>query len=72
MVTFRDIPEAITQGDTWAEAMEMAEDVLRSAMEFYSENKRPVPLPSAVKRGERLVVLITSSLSAPSSPQPSL
>lgn len=57
VVTFRDIPEAITQGETEAEALEMAEDVLYSAMEFYFEDKRPVPLPSAAKRGERMVDL---------------
>lgn len=58
VVTFRDIPEAITQGDTEAEAMEMAEDALFSAMEFYLEDKRPVPLPSAALPGERLVTLL--------------
>lgn len=57
VVTFRDIPEAITQGDTDAEAMEMAEDALLAAMEFYFEDKRPVPSPSKVKRGEQLVSL---------------
>ena len=57
VVTFRDIPEAITQGDTEEEALEMAEDVLFSSMEFYFEEKRQVPLPSAAKRGERLVAL---------------
>lgn len=57
VVTFRDIPEAITQGETEAEALEMAEDVLYSAMEFYFEDKRPVPMPSALKPGERMVSL---------------
>ena len=57
VVTFRDIPEAITQGETEAEAMEMAEDVLYSSMELYFDDKRAVPLPSAVKRGEHLVAL---------------
>lgn len=57
VVTFRDIPEAITQGETEAEALEMAEDVLFSAMESYFEDKRPVPMPSALKPGERLVSL---------------
>ena len=52
VVTFRDIPEAITQGDTESEAMAMAEDALLTAMEFYFEDKRSVPLPSAAKRGE--------------------
>ncbi|MES1980972.1 MAG: type II toxin-antitoxin system HicB family antitoxin [Pseudomonadota bacterium] len=55
VVTFKDIPEAITQGDTEAEAMEMAEDVLLSAIEVYFDEKRTVPLPSKAKRGERLV-----------------
>ncbi len=57
VVTFRDIPEAITQGDTEAEALEMAEDVLRSSMDFYFEDRRPVPMPSSALDGERLVGL---------------
>jgi antitoxin HicB len=61
VVTFRDIPEAITQGDTEAEAMLMAEDVLFSAMEIYFEQKRQVPLPSKAKRGERLIALTPSA-----------
>src|SRR5476649_42553 len=50
-VTFRDIPEAITAGETREEATEM---------DFYFEDKRPVPLPSEPKRGETLVKLRTS------------
>lgn len=57
VVTFRDIPEAITQGDTEAEAMEMAADVLLTAMDFYFEDKRTVPLPSVANPGERLISL---------------
>lgn len=57
IVTFRDIPEAITQGDDMTEAVEMAEDVLQSAMDFYFEDQRPAPLPSAPEEGERLVEL---------------
>lgn len=55
VVTFRDIPEAITQGDTEAEALEMAEDALVTAMEFYFDDKRPVPVPSAPHEDERLI-----------------
>jgi antitoxin HicB len=47
VVTFRDIPEAITQGDTEAEALDMAADALLTAMDFYFEDRRPVPPPSA-------------------------
>lgn len=61
VVTFRDIPEAITQGDTEAEALEMAADVLRSAMDFYFEDKRQVPLPSKAKKGEYLIDLPLSA-----------
>lgn len=60
VVTFRDIPEAITQGDTEAEAMEMAEDVLVSSMDFYFDDKRQVPSPSPALEGERLVALPAS------------
>lgn len=57
VITFRDIPEAITQGDSEEEAMEMAVDVLVSAMDFYFDDKRPVPLPSEALKGERLIEL---------------
>lgn len=57
VVTFRDIPEAITQGDDERDAFEMATDVLLCAMDFYFEDKRQVPLPSKPKKGERLIKL---------------
>ena len=57
VVTFRDIPEAITQGDTENEALEMAADALLTSMDFYFEDKRQVPLPSKPKKGERLIEL---------------
>jgi antitoxin HicB len=57
VVTFRDIPEAITQGDTEEEALDMAADALLTSMDFYFEDKRPVPPPSKAKKGERLIAL---------------
>lgn len=57
VVTFRDIPEAITQGDNKEEAVEMARDALQTAIAFYLEDKRPIPLPSAMQPGEELVEL---------------
>ena len=57
VVTFRDIPEAITQGDSESEALAMAEDVLVSSMDFYFEDRRLVPMPSKAMPGERLVEL---------------
>jgi len=60
VVTFRDIPEAITQGDTWDEAVEMTEDALASAMEFYFEDRRPVPAPSPLRTGDTGIALPAS------------
>ena len=36
VVTFTDIPEAITQGETEDEALAAAKDALESAIDFYS------------------------------------
>jgi antitoxin HicB len=60
-VTFRDIPEAITQGDDLEEASAMAADALLTAMDFYFEDMRPVPAPSVARRGERLIALPASA-----------
>ncbi|MGI4861884.1 MAG: type II toxin-antitoxin system HicB family antitoxin [Janthinobacterium lividum] len=56
-VMFRDIPEALTCGATRAEAIDMAGDALVTSMDFYFEDKRPVPMPSKPKRGEVLIDL---------------
>jgi len=61
VVTFRDIPEAITQGDDEAEALAMAADALLTSMDFYFEDRRPVPAPSALEDGERLIDLPLST-----------
>lgn len=57
VVTFRDVPEAITQGCSESEALSMAADALSTAVEFYREDGRPVPPPSAQRRDERLIPL---------------
>jgi antitoxin HicB len=63
VVTFPDIPEAITQGETREEALEMAQEALETALEFYFEDKRAVPVPSKARRGQDLIEL-PASLSA--------
>lgn len=60
VVTFRDIPEAITQGDTFEDAKDMAEDALLTSMDFYFEDNRSVPAPSKPLDGEVLIGLPTS------------
>ncbi len=63
LATFPDIPEAVTQGKNRTEAMEMAKEALELAMDFYFEDRRPVPAPSRPKRGQAVVEL-PASLSA--------
>jgi antitoxin HicB len=63
VITFRDIPEAISQGDDEAEALDMAADVLLTVMDFYFEDRRPVPMPSAPQEGERMIPLPLSAAS---------
>ncbi len=60
-VSFRDIPEALTQGDTLEEARAAAADALLTAMDFYFEDRRTVPVASAAKKGEELVALPIST-----------
>ncbi|EAN0852631.1 type II toxin-antitoxin system HicB family antitoxin [Salmonella enterica] len=48
VVSFPDIPEALTQGDTREEALTAALDALVTAFEFYFEDNEQIPLPSAV------------------------
>ena len=63
VVTFPDVPEAITQGDSIEEALAMAQDALETALEFYFDDKRAVPVPSKAKRGQNVIEL-PASLSA--------
>jgi len=63
VITFPDIPEAITQGEDEKDARRRASDALESALDFYFEAPRPIPAPSKPKRGQRLIEL-SASLSA--------
>ena len=56
-VTFRDVPEAITEGDSLEEALLCAEDALESALAMYVIAKEPLPAPSAAQPGETVVPL---------------
>lgn len=55
VVTFRDIPEALTQGYSIEEATEQAADALITAMDFYFEDNRSVPQPSPAEDDEHLI-----------------
>jgi len=54
VVTFPDVPEAITQGDTLEEALAQASLALDAALSFYTDAGQPLPAPSA-PNGKRLV-----------------
>jgi len=56
-VTFRDVPEAITEGDTREEALLRAEDVLESALAMYIAAGVPLPVSTKVEADEELVSL---------------
>jgi antitoxin HicB len=65
VVTCRDIPEAITQGDSVEHAITEAEGALQAAIEGRIEDGLDIPTPSAPKRGERMVdAPITTALKA--------
>lgn len=48
VVSFPDIPEALTQGETRHGALQAAQSALVTAFEFYFDDNEPIPLPSAV------------------------
>lgn len=55
VVTFKDVPEAITEGDNLDHALAMAKDCLETALEFYKDSGRPYPLPSEIGPGQYFV-----------------
>ncbi|MCW4114026.1 type II toxin-antitoxin system HicB family antitoxin [Aurantimonas sp. MSK8Z-1] len=46
LVTFRDVPEAITSGETRDEALVMGSQALGLALRGYSADRRSLPVPS--------------------------
>lgn len=55
VVTFPDVPEAITQGEDEADALLRAADALETAMEGYVEDGQALPSASKPKRGQHTV-----------------
>ena len=49
-VEFPDLDDTFTQGDTWEEAFENAEDVLNLMLWNREENNIPIPDPSSIDR----------------------
>jgi antitoxin HicB len=57
LVTFPDIPEAVSVGDDEDEALLNALDALESAIEIYFDEKREIPPPSKARKGQPVVTL---------------
>jgi antitoxin HicB len=55
LVSFRDLPEAITEGRDRLEALVEAVDCLDVALLFRIKEKASIPVPSRPKRGEILI-----------------
>ena len=55
VVTFADVPEAITQGEDEGEALLYAVEALESALLIYIDERAPLPMPSKPKRGQHTV-----------------
>src|SRR5665213_3114419 len=57
LVTFPDIPEAVTYGADQTEALQRAPDALETALMAYIEDRRPIPRPSPARRGKKTVAI---------------
>jgi antitoxin HicB len=55
VVTFPDVPEAITQGDDAQVALRNAATALETALEFYTDDGRDLPHASKAARGQHTV-----------------
>lgn len=55
MVTFRDVPQAITAGSTLQEAIEYATDAILVSKDFYDEDAIAFPRPSAPQSGDLMI-----------------
>ncbi len=57
LVRFADVPEAITFGADEDEALLQAVDALETALSFYVDARKPLPVPSKPRRGQQTVRL---------------
>ncbi|MDR1277057.1 MAG: type II toxin-antitoxin system HicB family antitoxin [Candidatus Accumulibacter sp.] len=55
LVTFADVPEAISFGADEDEALLNAVDALETGLSFYIDDRRPLPLPGRPTKGQKTV-----------------
>lgn len=59
LVSFPDVPEALTEGSTEQEALAAAKDCLIAALDGYIDGGREIPPPSA---GKKLPLVVLPAL----------
>ena len=57
LVRFKDIPEALTSGESEEEAITMAKDSLIAALGGYIEDRLNIPEPSATTESQHMAIL---------------
>lgn len=57
LVSFPDVPEALTDGDSKADALTSASDCLIAALGAYVNDKRDIPKPSKPGKNQPTIVL---------------
>lgn len=57
VVTCRDLPEAITQGEDLEDAIKNAEGALQASLEFRIEQELNIPEPSRQREGEHIATV---------------
>lgn len=62
LVTFKDVPEAITFGETEKDALEKAVEALETALSFYVDANKDFPRPSIMTSGEKMVCVLTTNI----------
>jgi antitoxin HicB len=55
LVTFKDVPEAITFGADENEALLNAIDALETGLSFYVDGRKPLPIASKPRKGQKTV-----------------
>lgn len=63
VATFRDVPEAMAEGETLEEVKQLALDALITSIDFYRDDFRVFPAPSLPLQGESLIHLPASVVS---------
>ncbi|MEA3014246.1 MAG: antitoxin HicB [Sphingomonadales bacterium] len=62
LVTFPDVPGAITFGETEAEALDHAVDALETILNFYMQDRRDIPFPSPAEGRSTVAPTLLGSL----------